>query len=503
MDAKGNTPQIPKEVDKGSASIRPTTPPRAPLSKNVFMITSIALGVLFALFFVGVVTASILATHGVAIPVFAFLAVKLTSITTVSSAIGSKILYGLFFGGALNVAGAIAGKIYKLGETKSMKKFLLQKIFPGRDESDLVTPLSEKKLKKYKLKKEGTIFSCQSGHNFRKLDITKEWMCGKGLLDKVKNLFTFIGHMFILDPYESFKSLFNFKKYMIYKKTLVHEKRLKEETTLESVQTLDQLFSIRIEELIRLKSISAHNQYLINPELTVLDRYIAISEAALDSNALSSDEIPTIRARIALLKEKKQEIVNSSSQADGFFAIRREEEPFYASNLLEINEQIDALRLSAEYRMQVREAVSILLTHRAATIDDINSFVNRLVRSFTREILEEPHQWKTRESTIKYAVGRYREKDLHTEAPLGETPFVVSHEHTNRSPMTVDSKTLSLKIVRSFLTDLVICLLPGAPIGAFIWTALAIALSKRIDRLNIKPVAPIRTSHTYEQVAQA
>jgi len=473
----------------------------SPLSKNALMITSIALGVLFALFFTGVVVASVLATHGVAIPVFAFLAVKMAALTSVGSVIGSKILYGLFFGGILNFAGAIVGKIYKLGETRSMEKFLLTKIFPNGDKSQLITPLSEKRLNQYKLKRHGTIFSCQSGHNFRKLDITKDWMCGRGLTNKIKNIFTFIGHMFILDPYESFKSLLNFKKYLLYKNTVLEEKRLKEELTPDSAQALDKLFSSRIEELILSKSIPCHNQYLINPELTVLDRFIAISEAALDSKDHKEDE-SIIKERIARLKAKKQEILGNSSKADGFSAKdKKEGSLFYASNLLEINEKIDALTLSSEYKMQIREAVSILLTHPKMTIDDVNLVVGKLVKEFSENIAHNSsNQWQTRESSINYAVARYDEKHRHEGVPLGQTHFTL-YTSLNKSPMSVDSKTLPRKIARSFLTDLAICLLPGAPIAAFLWTSLAISFSKHVDKLNTKPVSP--RNHRYTPIDQA
>lgn len=476
-------------------ALTPIAPKTSPLSKNIIMITAIALGAVFALFFTGVLVGSILATHGVAIPVFAFIAAKLTSITTVSSVIGSKILYGLFFGGVLNVAGAIVGKLYKYGERKSMEKFLLEKIFSDRPKSDLITPLSEKKLNAFKLKRHGTIFSCQSGHNFRKLDITKDWMCGRGAANKLKNIFTFISHMFILDPYESFKSLFNFKKYLIYKKNVAAEKRLKDDSSQESLEKLDHLFSARIDELILSKSIPAHNQYLINPELTVLDRYIAFSEAALDSEKLSSDEIEKINERISVLKEKKQKIIESSSpKADGFFSnlALNSLASFHASNLFEINKKIDALSLSLERKMQIREAVSILLTHPSMTIDDVNRVVNKLITQLNSDSLDLTRQWKTRESVLKYAISCYEEKNLHTQASIGTTPFIIAHAATNRAPMSVDEKTLSSKIARSFITDLAICLLPGAPVAAFLWTTLAISLSKHIDRLNTKPESPIK-----------
>jgi hypothetical protein len=467
--------------------------PALPLTKNAKMITALAIGILIAIFFTGVIIASICATHGVAIPVFALIATKLTSITSVSSMIGSKILYGLFFGGILNALGALAGKIYKSGETKSMEKFLLQKIFPNRAKSDLITPLSEKKLKMYKLKRHGTIFSCQSGHNFRKLDITKDWMCGPGLLNKFKSIFTFIGHMFILDPYESFKSLFNFKKYFDYKKNLEEEKKLKEGSDSANIQKLDQLFATRIDELILSKSIPTHNQYLINPELTVLDRFINMSKAALDCDkTLGDEEKNRIEKRILRLETKKLEIVKKSSQAEGFST--KIERPntlkFQADNFFELNEKLDQINLSLEYRMQVRESVSILLTHPMMTIDDVNRVVNQLLNQLNDKNLTPSDQWKTRESCLKYAVNCYEEKERH-KASVGTTAFIIYHSRTNRSPMSVDKASLPGKIARSLLTDFAICLLPGAPFAAFIWTSLAISVSKHFDKLNTRPRSPI------------
>jgi hypothetical protein len=483
-------------INKPKSSLAPVeeiSKKPSPLSKNAKMITALAIGILIAIFFTGVIAASICTTHGVAIPLFAIIATKLTSITSVSSVIGSKILYGLFFGGLLNALGALAGKIYKLGETKSMEKFLLQKIFPTTAKSDLITPLSEKKLKMYKLKRHGTIFSCQSGHNFRKLDITKDWMCGPGLLNKFKSIFTFIGHMFILDPYESFKSLFNFKKYFDYKKNIEEELRLKEASDPSNIQKLDQLFATRIEELIFSKSIPTHNQYLINPELTVLDRFIAMSKAALDfDKTLGDEEKNRIRERISRLETKKLEIIKKSTEADGFFT--KIEKPnvlrFQADNFFELNEKLDKIHLSPEYKMQVKEAVSILLTQPSMTIDDVNRVVNELLSQLNDTNLASSDQWQTRESCVKYAVNCCEEKERH-QASIGTTPFILYHSRTNRAPMSVNKASLPGKIARSILTDFAICLLPGAPFAAFIWTGLAISLSKHFDKISTRPKSPI------------